>query len=294
MAPLADPKTLARVASLELRARAVVEGVISGLHRSPHHGYSVEFAQHRNYTPGDEIRHIDWRVYGRSDRYHVKQFEEETNLKAHIALDVSGSMGYGSGPTTKAQYAATIAAALTYLLLRQRDTVGLATFGPGVVGYLPPAGTPAHARELLRRMEEAEPGERTDIGVAFGDLAERIRRKGLVIILSDLLDEPAAILKGLQHFRHRKHEVIVLHVLDPAELTLPFESESVFEGMENEGTLETDPRALRVEYQRTVQAHLTAIRRGCRDIRTDYALMTTDRPVDEALVQFLSERMRQS
>jgi len=294
MPPLADPRTLARIASLELRARVVVEGVISGMHRSPHHGYSVEFAQHRDYTPGDEIRHIDWRVYGRSDRYHVKQFEEETNLKAHIALDLSSSMTYGSGALTKLEYAGAVAAALTFLLLRQRDTVGLALFAGGVTHYLPPAGTPAQAREILRRIEQARPEPTTDVGRTLNDLAERIRRRGLVIVLSDLFEDTESILRGLQHFRHRRHEVIVLHVMDPDELTLPFGDNTIFEGLEGEGRLEADPRALRIEYRRAVEEHIATLRGGCRDLRTDYALLTTDRPVDEALARYLSERMRQS
>jgi uncharacterized protein (DUF58 family) len=293
MQPLADPRTLARIASLELRARVVVEGVISGMHRSPHHGYSVEFSQHRNYTPGDEIRHIDWRVYGRSDRYHVKQFEEETNLKAHVALDVSSSMTYGSGALTKLEYASAVAAALTFLLLRQRDTVGLALFAGGVTQYLPPAGTPAHAREILRRIEQARPEPDTDVGHTLNDLAERVRRRGLIIILSDLFEDTESILTGLQHFRHRKHEVIVLHVMDPAELTLPFSDNTIFEGLENEGRLEADPRALRAEYRAAVDTHIAALRGGCRDLRTDYSLLTTERPLDEALARYLSERMRQ-
>jgi uncharacterized protein (DUF58 family) len=294
MAALADPRTLARIASLELRARVVVEGVISGLHKSPHHGYSVEFAQHRNYTPGDEIRHIDWKVYGRSDRYHVKQFQEETNLRANIALDTSSSMLYGSGPLTKLEYASVAAAALAFLLLKQRDAVGLTTFSDGVTAYLPPAGTPAHAREMMGRLERVESVPRTDIGRTLHDLAERVQRRSLIILFSDLLDDPEKVVRGLQHFRHRRHEVIVFHMMDPDELHFPFRDQVVFEGLENEGLLHADPRALRSEYLRAVEAHIAAIRRGCRDLQMDHTILETDRPVDETLARYLSERMRRA
>ncbi|NLI00631.1 MAG: DUF58 domain-containing protein [Chthonomonadales bacterium] len=293
MASMADPRTLARIASLELRARVVVEGVISGLHRSPHHGYSVEFAQHRNYTPGDEIRHIDWKVYGRSDRYHVKQFEEETNLRAHIALDTSSSMLYGSGAMTKLQYASTIAAALAYLFMKQRDAVGLTTFSDGVTAYLPPSGTPAHAREMMARLETVETRPRTDISKTLHDLAERVQRRSLIVLLSDFFDDAERVVRGLQHFRHRRHEVIVFHTMDPDEMTFPFRDQTIFEGLENEGRLDADPRALRAQYVQAVEAHIAAIRRGCRDLRMDYVLMQTDTPLDDALARYLSERMRQ-
>ncbi|MBM3494535.1 MAG: DUF58 domain-containing protein [Armatimonadetes bacterium] len=293
MSSLADPRTLARIASLEMRARVVVEGVISGLHKSPHHGYSVEFAQHRNYTPGDEIRHIDWRVYGRSDRYHVKQFEEETNLRAHIALDTSSSMLYASDALSKLAYASVVGAALTFLLLKQRDSVGLTMFSDGVTAYLPPAGTPAHAREMMGRLERAETLPRTDISRTLHDLAERVQRRSLIVILSDLLDDAQKVVRGLQHFRHRRHEVVVFHVMDPTEVTFPFRDQAVFEGLEGEGTLQVDPRALRAEYRRAVDQHIATIRRGCRDLRMDYTLMETNQPVDEALARYLSGRMRQ-
>ncbi len=292
MPGLADPRTLARISSLELRARVVVEGVISGMHRSPHHGYSVEFAQHRNYTPGDEIRHIDWKVFGRSDRYHVKQFQEETNLRASLALDTSASMLYTSGGMTKLAYASVAAAALAFLLMKQRDAVGLTTFSDGVREHLPPAGTPAHAREIMGRIERAETLPRTDIGRTLHDLAERMQRRSLIVLLSDLLDEPDRVVRGLQHFHHRRHEVIVFHVMDPAEIEFPFRDHVIFEGLEGEGRLSADPRALRAAYKQAVEEHISAIRRGCRDLRMDYTLLRTDEPVDEALARYLSERMR--
>jgi uncharacterized protein (DUF58 family) len=289
---LATPELLARIAGLELRARAVVEGVISGMHRSPHRGYSVEFAQHRDYTPGDEIRHIDWRVYGRSDRYYVKQFEEETNLRAYLALDASNSMRYGSGAMTKLEYASTIAAALAGLLMRQRDSVGLALCTDSVAGFLPPSATAPHMREILRRLEQVETAPRTDTGKTFHDLAERIRRRGLVIILSDLLDDAEAIVRGLQHFRHNKHDVIVFHIIDRYELTFPFRETVVFEGMEEEGMLPADPNALRTDYLRLMEEHITALRKGCREMAIDYVQMPTDAPLDSALAHYLADRSR--
>ena len=242
---LADPQTLARISKLELRARTVVEGVVSGMHKSPHRGYSVEFAQHRDYSQGDEIRHIDWKVYARSDRYYVKQFEEETNLRAHLVVDASSSMNYKSGALSKLEYSAVVAAGLASLLLQQRDSVGLALFNEGVRTFLPPAGTPSHLREVLRQLEQAQTAPKTSISHTFHDLAERIKRRSLIIVLSDLFDDPQQIMKGLQHFRHRKHDVIVFHVLDRYELTFPFKEMTVFEGMENEGQLPAEPNARR-------------------------------------------------
>ena len=288
---MADPQTLARISRLELRARAVVEGVISGLHKSPHRGYSVEFAQHRDYTPGDEIRHIDWKVYGRSDRYYIKQFEEETNLKAHILLDTSSSMNYQSGALSKLDYAAIISASLSSLMLQQRDAVGLALFNEGIKTYIPPSGTPSQMREMLRIMENAVTAPRTSISATFHDLAERIKRRGLIIVLSDLFDDPDAILKGLQHFKHRKHEVIVFHILDRYELTFPFKESAIFEGMEEEGQLPAEPNALRKSYLESFNAYTEALRKGCREMKMDYQQMPTDIPIDDALSKYLHMRM---
>jgi uncharacterized protein (DUF58 family) len=291
---LADPQTLARIARLELRARAVVEGVISGMHRSPHRGSSVEFAQHRDYVPGDEIRHIDWKVYARSDRYHIKQFEEETNLKATLVLDASASMDYKGehAPLSKREYGAIVAAALASLLLRQRDAVGLATFDDGVRQYIPPASTSAHYRLLLDMLDRKDSRPKTDLGDTFHDLAERIRRRGLLIIVSDLFTDPDTILRGLQHFRHRKHEVIVFHILDRDELTFPFRDAAIFEGMEGEEPLTAEPNALRREYLRVFGDYILALKRGCRELGMDYAQMPTDQPIDAALSNYLAERMQ--
>ncbi len=291
---LADPETLARISKLELRARAVVEGVVSGMHKSPHRGYSVEFAQHRDYTQGDEIRHIDWKVYARSDRYYVKQFEEETNLRAYLVLDASNSMNYRGGALSKRVFGSVGAAGRGSLLRQQRDSVGLALFNEGVRTFLPPAGTAAHLREVLRQLEQAQTAPRTSVSHTFHDLAERIKRRSLILVLSDLFDDPQQIIKGLQHFRHRKHDVIVFHVLDRDELTFPFQEIAVFEGMEEEGQLPAEPNALRGEYLRLFEEYATALRRGCREMGMDYVQMPTDEPIDDALSRYLHLRMRAS
>ena len=290
---LADPQTLARIARLELRARAVVEGVISGMHKSPHRGSSVEFAQHRDYVPGDEIRHIDWKVYARSDRYHIKQLEEETNLKAMLVLDASTSMNYKGekSPLSKREYASIVAAAIGSLLIRQRDGVGLSTFDSGVRQFVHAGSTGAHMRVLLDMLEKTNHEPKTDLADTFHDLAERIKRRGLLIILSDLFNDPETILRGLQHFRHRRHEVIVFHVLDRDEITFPFKDASIFEGMEGEEPITAEPNALRHEYLNAFEAYIEALKKGCRELNMDYQQLPTDQPIDSAISRYLAQRM---
>ncbi|MCX6381904.1 MAG: DUF58 domain-containing protein [Armatimonadetes bacterium] len=290
---LADPQTLARISRLELRARAVVEGVISGMHKSPHRGSSVEFAQHRDYVPGDEIRHIDWKVYARTDRYHIKQFEEETNLKAMLLLDTSTSMDYKgkNSPLSKREYAAIVSAAIASLLLKQRDSTGLATFDANINQFIPPASTSTHMRLLLETLERKESKPKTDLAATFNDLAERIKRRGMVVVLSDLFADPAEILRGLQHFRYRKHEVIIFHILDRDELTFPFDDTTIFEGMEGEQPLTADPNALRAEYLHVFQEYSDKLKRGCRELSMDYQLLPTDEPIDLAIAQYLARRL---
>ncbi len=291
---LADPQTLARINKLEMRARAVVEGVVSGMHKSPHRGSSVEFAQHRDYVPGDEIRHIDWKVYARSDRYQIKQFEEETNLKATLVLDCSASMDYKGvkSQLSKREYASVIAAAITSLLLKQRDSVGLAMFDSGVRQFIPPASTSAHMRLILETLGKSESQPKTDLSETFHDLAERIRRRGMLIILSDLFGDPEEILRGLQHFRHRKHEAVVFHILDRDELAFPFKDTSLFEGMEGEESLMAEPNALRKGYLEAFEAFLDRMKRGCRELDMDYHIFPTDEPIDVALSNYLARRMQ--
>jgi uncharacterized protein (DUF58 family) len=289
---LADPKTLSQISRLQLRARRVVEGVLSGLHRSPYHGFSVEFAQHREYTPGDEIRTVDWKVFGRSDRYYVKEFEEETNLKAYLLLDASTSMTYRSGPLSKLEYAAVVAAALATLLLQQRDAVGLVVFDDAVRRYLPPRSIPSHFTQILAELEGVQPAPKTNVGRTFHEMAERISRRGLIVILSDLFGDPEEILLGLKHFRHRRHEVIVLQIVDRDELEFPFQDLTKFEGLEGEPELMVDPRGVREEYLRQFRAFVSALERGCRETSIDWVQMPTDQPVDRSLSHYLAGRMR--
>ncbi len=291
---LADPQTLARIARLELRARQVVEGVISGMHKSPHRGSSVEFAQHRDYAPGDEIRHIDWKVYARSDRYQIKQFEEETNLKGMLLVDTSASMDYKGTKSalSKREYAAIVGAAIASLLIRQRDAIGLATFDDGINKFVPAASTSAHYRLLLELLERRESQPKTGLGTTFHDIAERIKRRGLLIVLSDLFGDPDDILRGLQHFRHNRHEVVVFHVLDRDELAFPFTESARFEGMEGEDPLTTEPNALRKSYLEVFGEYVDKLKKGCRELNMDYEQLPTDTPIDTALSRYLSQRKR--
>lgn len=285
-----DPVALSKLGGLELVARLVVEGFISGLHRSPYQGYSVEFAEHRQYMPGDEIKHIDWKVYGKSDRFYIKKFEEETNLKAYILLDTSGSMGYGSGDLSKLEYGCYLAASLSYLMLRQRDYVGLALFDGAIVRYIPPRGESSHLRLITTALEEATPGGETGIGEAIQELARRIVRRGLIILISDLLDEPQKVIRGLKLLRHSKHEVIVFHVMDHSELTFPFEGSVVFRDLETGERLNTDAGSLRSEYLRGIKDFLESYKKGCGASLVDYILMDTHTPFDYALSAYLSRR----
>lgn len=289
---LADPKTLSQISRLQLRARRVVEGVLSGLHRSPYHGFSVEFAQHREYTPGDEIRSIDWKVFGRSDRYYVKEFEEETNLKAYLLLDASTSMTYRSGPLSKLEYASVVAAALTSLLLQQRDAVGLVVFDDAVRRYLPPRSLASHFTQVLEELEGVRPAPKTNVGRTLHEMAERISRRGLIVILSDLFGDAEGILQGLKHFRYRRHEVIVFQIVDRDELEFPFQDLTKFEGLEGEPELMVDPRGVREEYLRQFREFVETVERGCREIGIDWVQMPTDQPVDRALSHYLAGRMR--
>src|SRR2546428_5894395 len=273
---LADPQTLSRLSRLQLRARLVVEGVISGLHRSPYHGFSVEFAQHREYSQGDELRYLDWKVFGRSDRFYVKEFEEETNLKAYLLLDASDSMTYRSGELSKLEYGAVVAASLAQLMLRQRDAVGLALFNDRVQRYLPPRGVASHFTQMLAELEAPSTAPKTDLAATFHELAERIKRRGLIIVISDLFGPPEQALLGLRHFRHRKHEVIVFHVLDRHEIDFPFDDLTRFDGLEGEPELLVDPHSVRAEYLREFGGFVETLQRGCREIDVDMVRMPTD------------------
>ena len=287
-----DPAVLARLGTLELKARTVVEGFLSGLHRSPFKGFSVEFAEHRQYLPGDDLSTIDWKVYARSDRYYVKKFQEETNVDCHLLLDVSASMGYGSHGVTKLRYGSMLAASLAYLMNRQRDRVGLMTFDEGIVTMLPASARPSHLRSMLVTLERVALGRRTDVAQPLHLLADGIGKRGIVVLLSDLLDEPERVIDGLRHFRFRGSEVIVFHLLDPAELTFPFERSARFRDIELGDELVAVPSAVRARYLEALEEAIARYRLELGAAGIDYRLMETSTPLEFALMSYLSTRGR--
>ena len=286
-----EPQKLARLANLNVLARQAVEGFISGLHRSPHKGFSVEFAEHREYTPGDDLRHLDWVAWGRSDRYYIKQYEQETNLRAHILLDVSGSMAYRyGGETTKFIYGCFLSACLAYLMARQQDAVGMIAFDDDVRFHLPPASTPSHLDRLFRQLEDLAPGKLTSIAPTFHRLADTIAKRSLVIVISDLYDDPAEIMRALQHFVYKKHQIIVLHLMDPAELNFPFKKIHTFVDMESGEKLQVDPRTVKDAYLAEVRSFVEGYRKECSDRNIEYQLVPTDTPYDRMLLDYLARR----
>jgi len=292
-----SPQTLAKLQGLELRARLIVEGYVSGVHKSPFHGFSVEFAEHREYVPGDELRHVDWKVFGKTDKFYLKQYEEETNLVSYLLLDTSESMRYQSAGAalSKLEYAKCIAASLSYLILQQQDSVGLVTFDREIRALVRSSSNPSHLKQLLHVMQESVPERKTSTGPIFHELAERLKKRGIVVILSDLFDDVPSIMAGLKHFRHRRHEVIVFHVLDPAELDFPFQQTTLFRGLEGLPEVLTDPRALRKAYLLEFERFVTEVKRGCRAHRIDYVQLRTDQPLDVAMSSYLASRLsRQS
>ena len=289
-----DPGVIARIAHLDVRARLVVEGFIAGMHKSPFHGFSVEFAEHRPYMPGDPLKNLDWKVWARSDRLLVKQFTEETNLRCHLLLDLSGSMGFRSprASLTKLAYAQSLAAALTYLMLHQQDAVGALLFAEKPVSYIPARGVRSHLDVVLRTLASAEASGKTRLGPALHELAERIKRRGLVILLSDLMDKPAEVLSGLQHFRHRHHEVIVFHVLDPDEIEFPYTDTATFVDLESGERLTTEPWEIAKRYRERLAAWTDFYKRNCRERLIDYVPLDTRTPFDRALLAYLEKRTR--
>jgi len=285
------PEVVAQIANMELRARLVVEGFITGLHRSPYHGFSVEFTEHRPYMPGDEFKHIDWKALAKTGRYYIKQFEEETNLKSLIILDASKSMSYGSeGQLRKVQYASYVAAALAYLMVEQRDAVGLAIYDEAVRTYLPPRGTRPYLRQLLVQLEQMKTGNRTNTAAVLHQVAERIKRRGLVVILSDLLDDPQQVLTSFKHFRHKGNEVIVMQVLDPMERSFAFGGDAIFRDMETGEELSTQPWHIQGAYRSAFRKFLERYQRECRDNNIDYVQLDTSTPFDKALMEYLTKR----
>lgn len=284
------PETVARISRLDLRARHVVEGFISGLHRSPFFGHSVEFVQHREYVPGDDIRDLDWKVWSKTDRYYIKQYEEDTNLRSHLVVDVSESMHYGQGPLNKYDYACTIAACLAYLLLKQQDSVGCVTFDENVRHVVPARSQQTHIDAILRAMHVSKPREKTDIEKILKRVTESITGRGMVIIVSDLLVDREPLFRGLEMLCHRKHDILVLHVMDEDELTFPFAGTTRFEGMEEMPHLLCDPRALRDGYMEALDEYLVEVRRGCTRLGIDYSLIRTGDYLDAVLSKFLHYR----
>ncbi len=286
-----QPERAAKLENLSLLVRQAVEGFISGLHRSPHRGFSVEFAEHREYVPGDDLRHLDWVAWGRSDRYYIKQYEQETNLRAYLLLDVSASMDYRStAPVTKLDYGRYLSACLAYLMCRQQDAVGMTAFDSGIRFQLPPASTPAHLDRMFTSLEGLRPGKKTDIAPTFHSLAESIPKRSLVIILSDLYDQPEQILRALGHFVFKKHQVILLHLMDPAELEFPFRAMHTFVDAETGRKLQVDPRYVRQEYCRQVRLFIEKYRRECTQRNIEYQMVTTDEPYDRMLLRYLAGR----
>ncbi|MDI6780336.1 MAG: DUF58 domain-containing protein [Bacteroidota bacterium] len=288
-----QPEVVAKLSNMELVAQLVVEGFITGLHKSPYHGFSVEFAEHRQYMPGDEPKHIDWKIYGKTDRYYIKQFEEETNLKSYIILDASRSMAYGSNrKISKLEYASYIAAALSYLMVQQRDAVGLTVYDEKVRTFMPPHATKSYLKAILKQLELTEGSNKTGTAASLHQIAERIKRRGLVIILSDLFDKPNEVATALKHFRHKKNEVIVMQILDPLERSFAFGGDAVFKDMETSEEIMTQPWHLQKAYQEEMKKFLDYYKKECRENNIDYVLLDTTTPFDTALFQYLSKRQR--
>ena len=288
---LLDPATISRIGRLELIATRVIEGFISGKHRSPYKGGSIEFSEHRHYTPGDELRLLDWRAFARSDRYYIKQFREETNLQATLILDASGSMAFGRSTVSKLDYARVAAACLSRLMLLQRDAVGLATIDTKVRFYLPPRSRPGHFQALVTALESTKAGGETSLAANLAKLALRIKRRGLVVLCSDCFDEVEPLLNVLHRLRLRGHEVLLFHIMAPEELAFPFRRWSRFDCLEVDGKrVHIDPAAARKGYLRSVGRFLEELRQGCGRIECDYVPLTTDQPLGEALALYLGRR----
>jgi uncharacterized protein (DUF58 family) len=294
-----DPVTLAKVGSLELQARLIVEGYLSGMHKSPYHGFSVEFAQHREYVPGDDLKHLDWKVYSRTGRFYLKQYDAETNLSLWLLIDGSESMQYGSGPTrpngrplvSKYDYSCMAGAALAYLTLHQQDSVGMAVYDNQVRHYVRPSSQGGHLKTLVNLLNKGCGRERTALAPILHDLAERIPRRGIIVILSDMFDEVADILSGLKHLRHKRHEVVVMHVMDRAEMEFPFQDATLFRGLEQLPELLTDPRSLRDGYLEQVNAFIAELQHGCLMQDIDYVPQRTDHSIGIALSGYLAHRI---
>jgi uncharacterized protein (DUF58 family) len=282
------------LSGLQLRARRIVEGYLAGLHRSPYRGFSIEFAEHREYAQGDDLRYLDWKVFARTDKLYLKQFEDETNLICYLLVDASESMQYRGGESafSKLEYAQCLAAALAWLVLRQQDAVGLMTFDRQIREHVRPSSSAAHLQQIVHVLEHTQPRERTALGSLLGQLARSLPRRGIVVVLSDLFDDLAQLMDGLHRLRLQRHDVIVLHLLDRDELEFPFERPTLFKGLEQLPQVLADPAALRQAYRAEVEQFLRALRRGCHEHHIDFRSFCTDQPLDWVLSSLLSQRSK--
>ena len=289
-----DRDTLARIGRLTLRARRVVEGIRSGAHRSPLHGASVEFAEHKEYTPGDELRHIDWKLFGKSDKYYVKRFEMEAQLKATIILDSSKSMDFGDGKLTKLQFGSYLAATLAYLLIHQNDMAGLVNFDSQIRTYIPPRGSRQHLRLILHALSQITPGPATNVPAVCHHLAGTIKSRGMIILISDLLDDTEKIMHALRHFQHQKHDVIVFHTLDDSELELPYQELANFRELETGTRVAVDPASFRSTYKSRVNEFCSGLREACLKSNIDYNLVRTSTPIETVVTNYFQFRSRRA
>lgn len=288
-----DPAVIARLGSMELKARTVVEGFLSGLHRSPYKGFSVEFAEYRQYLPGDDLSTLDWKVFARTDRHYVKKFEEETNLDCHLLLDVSASMAYrGGAAMPKVEYGSVLAASLAYLMSRQRDATGLIQFDDKITARLPASARPGHLHSILLALDRLTPGARSNVGRPLHQLADALSKRSLAVLISDLLDDPAEVVSGLKHLRFRGTDVIVFQVLDPYELHFPFKGASRFTDVESADEITADPARVREAYLEAMQALRTGYEKDLRSHGIDFLTLDTSKPLDFALLAYLDARAR--
>lgn len=287
-----DPSVLSGLSNLELRARTVVEGFLSGLHKSPNRGFSVEFNDYRHYQRGDDMRHVDWKLYARSDKFYIKQYEDETNVRVVILLDVSASMDYTSGSVSKLNYGITLASALAYFIMRQRDAVGLITFDDEVQEYIPAKCRQPHLMRILRTLAHVESGNKTNAVKPLSDLAASLHKKSMVILISDLLDDEERVINTLQNLRGMGNDVIAFHLMDEAELEFPFNEASEFVDMENQETYITSPAAIREAYLENLNEYLSFCKKKCQRSGVDYCLLNTSEPLDEALSAYMTKRAR--
>jgi uncharacterized protein (DUF58 family) len=288
-----DPSIISKLNSLELRARLVVEGFMVGMHKSPYHGFSAEFTQHRPYMQGDGLKDIDWKVYGKTERFFIKQYEEETNLKSYILLDISNSMNFAYEKNVKKiEYASTLVAAFSYLMIKQQDAVGLALYADRIIKYLPPKMSKAYLHEILKNLSVLKPSEKTNTAVCLNSIAEKIKRRGLVIIVSDFFDDVNAILQALKHFRYKKHEVIVFQILDPVERNFAFGKDAIFKDMETEEEMTTQPYQIQKSYKDAMNEFLGKIKSECLKANIEYNLIETSAPFDKALFSYIQKRSK--